>query len=578
MALGAVAAVTGIAKTRPRISETASKTTSRATGHSNVLLAISLIRGLVFAIPVTGRDGAERHRQAIKPILLESATDVLGAAEALVPGPVRSPPRRATEGGEETMQERSLHAKGAENDAASPAESAAPPSNFNHLMERQPTLGDLGFEEAPRDGAEGAPAPHRDLASLADGDRIEGCYVVRERSRRPTKRGGEWLSLKLSDRSKTIGAKAFDDVPALFDACAPGTIVHVRARFESSPQWGDALIVEGARAASEHEYDAGALLESSPIPLARLEEDLRALLETIRTPDLAELLARFFSPGTAVYERFRDAPAAKHYHQAYRHGLLEHALTVAQSSQRRRLLLRRHRPRRRRDWRAPARRRQTRGLQRRPARASTSPTSAAYKVTSLSATTGCGSEIERIEGFEPSLAQAVLHIILSHHGSLEHGSPGRPGDARGDPRAHDGQPRRPPRQLRPHRAARSADGEAWSGFDRGIGGGAYFLERDKRAARSSADLLIPGGAGLHLRRVRLDALDTPQELVGAALVGVAHIRLIDLPLDAREVTVLDLVDVDLVEAALLEGVIDRPVDAVEGVALVVSRIGLTMNR
>src|SRR4029077_8525565 len=31
--------------------------------------------------------------------------------------------------------------------------------------------------------------------------------------------------------------------------------------------------------------------------------------------------------------------------------------------------------------------------------------------------------IERIDGFPADLAQAVLHIILSHHGSLEHGSP-----------------------------------------------------------------------------------------------------------------------------------------------------------
>ena len=31
--------------------------------------------------------------------------------------------------------------------------------------------------------------------------------------------------------------------------------------------------------------------------------------------------------------------------------------------------------------------------------------------------------IERIDGFPPELAQALLHIILSHHGSLEHGSP-----------------------------------------------------------------------------------------------------------------------------------------------------------
>ena len=34
---------------------------------------------------------------------------------------------------------------------------------------------------------------------------------------------------------------------------------------------------------------------------------------------------------TLTWPAFRDAPAAKRYHQAYRHGLLEHSLTVAQS-------------------------------------------------------------------------------------------------------------------------------------------------------------------------------------------------------------------------------------------------------
>ena len=32
-------------------------------------------------------------------------------------------------------------------------------------------------------------------------------------------------------------------------------------------------------------------------------------------------------------------------------------------------------------------------------------------------------EVERIEGFDPDLAQAIFHIVLSHHGSLENGSP-----------------------------------------------------------------------------------------------------------------------------------------------------------
>ena len=42
------------------------------------------------------------------------------------------------------------------------------------------------------------------------------------------------------------------------------------------------------------------------------------------------LLDRFFGAGTPAWERFRVAPAAKRFHHAYRHGLLEHCLTVAQ--------------------------------------------------------------------------------------------------------------------------------------------------------------------------------------------------------------------------------------------------------
>jgi 3'-5' exoribonuclease len=202
-------------------------------------------------------------------------------------------------------------------------------------MDQQPMLGDAtpfeGPSAAPAPHDPGRPPEHRSLASLCDGDRVDGHYVIRDRSRRPTKKGGEWLALKISDRSAGVSAKAFDDVATLFEAAVPGTIVQVRGRFEASQQWGNSVIVEAIAPAADGGYDASALLETSPIPLERLEGDLRALLDTIRTPDLVALLDRFFAPGTANYERFRDAPAAKHYHQAYRHGLLEHALTVAQS-------------------------------------------------------------------------------------------------------------------------------------------------------------------------------------------------------------------------------------------------------
>ena len=38
-----------------------------------------------------------------------------------------------------------------------------------------------------------------------------------------------------------------------------------------------------------------------------------------------------FGEDTSTWPEFRDVPAAKHYHQAYRHGLLEHCLSVAQA-------------------------------------------------------------------------------------------------------------------------------------------------------------------------------------------------------------------------------------------------------
>ena len=84
--------------------------------------------------------------------------------------------------------------------------------------------------------------------------------------------------------------------------------------------------------------------------------------------------------------------------------------------------------------------------------------------------------IERLDGFPPELAQAVLHIILSHHGSLEHGSPVVP-CTREATLVHMvdnlggrlGSFDRIEKEL--------PAGAQWSPFDKGIGGGAYFAAR-----------------------------------------------------------------------------------------------------
>jgi 3'-5' exoribonuclease len=84
--------------------------------------------------------------------------------------------------------------------------------------------------------------------------------------------------------------------------------------------------------------------------------------------------------------------------------------------------------------------------------------------------------IEEIEGFPAELAQAVGHIILSHHGSLEHGSPVVP-CTREATLVHMvdnlggrlGSFDRLEKELAP--------GKRWSGFDRAIDGAAFFGAR-----------------------------------------------------------------------------------------------------
>ena len=59
-----------------------------------------------------------------------------------------------------------------------------------------------------------------------------------------------------------------------------------------------------------------------------MERDIRELLATVQNPHLRQLLSSVFADSWSGY---REAPAGKRYHHAYRHGLLEHSLTVAQA-------------------------------------------------------------------------------------------------------------------------------------------------------------------------------------------------------------------------------------------------------
>jgi 3'-5' exoribonuclease len=313
------------------------------------------------------------------------------------------------------------------------------------------------------------------LSELQDGQRVGGIYAVRERELRRKRNGEPWLRLALGDASGRCEAVAWEEAEALYALAAPGTPVHVSGLFEVSDRWGSKIKLSDLREAGVEEYRPEDLAVESEVSLELLEGGLRELLATVQDRQLRYLLDRFFGEDSALWPRFRDAPAAKTYHQAYRHGLLEHTVSVAQA--------------------VSAAAAYFPGIDR-----DVAVTGAllhdigkteAYNEDPLAIDlTDAGRlqgeiplgyykvrrEIEDIPGFDPALAQAVLHIILAHHGSLEHGSPVVPATREAvlvhmidNLGGRLGSFDRLERQL--------PAGESWSGFDRALSGSAFFGQR-----------------------------------------------------------------------------------------------------
>ncbi len=169
------------------------------------------------------------------------------------------------------------------------------------------------------------------VRDLQDGADIDQILLVREVETRQKRDGGEFLKLVLADRSGSVPAMVWDGVAQLRELCVAGTPVRVLGRYAAHPRYGAQVTVRALRQAAPGSFDLADLLDGPPRSAPQMETDLRELVATVRNPHLRALLDRFFDAGTETWDQYRSAPAAKFFHQAYRHGLLEHSLSVAQA-------------------------------------------------------------------------------------------------------------------------------------------------------------------------------------------------------------------------------------------------------
>lgn len=310
------------------------------------------------------------------------------------------------------------------------------------------------------------------VRDFADGIRVEQVLLVRGADVRCGRDGSELLKLTLGDRTGAVTGVLSTAVDRAREDCLVGAAVHVTGRFRHDERVGPQVEIEAVRAAAAGEFDPAELVDGPLRSPAQMESDLRELLSTIQDHHLHRLLSLLLGESSPTWAEYREAPAAKRYHQAYRHGLLEHSLGVAQA--------------------VSAISATFPGIDREVAVTG----ALLHDIGKLEAYEMRGDAIEmsdqgrlfgeialgyyrvrraieELGGFPPDRARAVLHIILSHHGSLEHGSPVIP-CTREATLVHmiDNLGGRLGSFDRLEKSL--ASGAEWSVFDKGIGGGAYF--------------------------------------------------------------------------------------------------------
>lgn len=261
------------------------------------------------------------------------------------------------------------------------------------------------------------------VADLADGQAVASLFLVRDKEIRNSARTGtSWLQLELADRTGAIPAKMWDNFSAVAGTFERDDIVRVRGRVKLYNGRKE-MTVEQILPAVESECDLADFLAHTKYDVEKLYAELRAAISAMKNPWLRQLLSSV-ADDPAIAPRLKRAPAAMTMHHAYVGGLLEHVVSLIGLSAK----VTAHYPELDPDLLLAGivlhdigkidELRYTRGID-----YSTEGRLLGHIMIGVALV---HDKINAISDFPAPLGVLVDHLILSHHGSHEFGSPSLP--------------------------------------------------------------------------------------------------------------------------------------------------------
>jgi 3'-5' exoribonuclease len=165
------------------------------------------------------------------------------------------------------------------------------------------------------------------VRDIVAGDGFSDVFVLSEKSMAHKRDGNPFLNLVLTDSSGQIKGVVWDNVTHIASAANAGDFVRIKANageYRGLLQ----LVVKSMDAVPAADVTPADFLPSSARDADKMFERLKALTDTITSSELRSLMDAFWND-TDLVQRFKRSPAAKKMHHAYLGGLIEHTLSMA---------------------------------------------------------------------------------------------------------------------------------------------------------------------------------------------------------------------------------------------------------
>ena len=264
--------------------------------------------------------------------------------------------------------------------------------------------------------------PKTFVCDFEPGVAVAELFVVRDKQLRAARNATLYIELELADKTGTLPGRFWQATQDIFDSFEVDDFVEVKGvleTYKSQLQLNATSIVRRDPAT----VSLGDFLPTSEQDLEALLEEIRSLVSSIERPELRLLLDVFFTD-EAFCQAFARSPAAVSYHHAYLGGLLEHTVAVARLV----VPVTEQYPRLDRDLLLAG------ALLHDIGKIDEFTPSPSFRYTDSGQLLGhillgvlrLEEAVAQVPDFPPTLRDLLRHILLSHHGEYEWGSPKLP--------------------------------------------------------------------------------------------------------------------------------------------------------